>query len=136
MQPLPCPANSNAYKTPHRAKEFLVKAKKGIGQTRVDAVRAGASALRQTVEEIIIRDLFKGIVKRWDEQVKIGNLKDVEWSNEVADEICLLQDDISRIIDAHSTSDEFCGGVPDPDDLEKLIARVDVVQANAKRRRK
>lgn len=42
---------------------------------RVDAVRAGASALRQTVEEIIIRDLFNGTVKRWDEQVRIGNVK-------------------------------------------------------------
>ncbi len=131
-----CPANSDAYKTPHRAKEFLAKAKKGIGQTRVDAVRAGASALRQTVEEIIIRDLFKGTVKRWDEQVKIGNLKEIEWSNDVADEICLLQDDISRLIDAHSTSDEFGGGMPEPDELEKLIGRVDAMQANAKKRRK
>jgi energy-coupling factor transporter ATP-binding protein EcfA2 len=131
-----CPANSDAYKTPHRAKESLAKAKKGIGKTRVDALRAGASALRQTVEEIIIRDLFKGTVKRWDEQVKIGNLKDIEWSNDVADEICLLQDDISRLIDAHSTSDEFGGGMPEPDELEKLIARVDAMQANAKKRRK
>ena len=99
-------------------------------------MRAGASALRQTVEEIIIRDLFNGTVKRWDEQVRIGNVKGIEWSNDVADEICLLQDDISRLIDAHSTSDEFGGGMPEPDDLEKLIVRVDAMQVNAKRRRK
>lgn len=74
-------------------------------------------------------------MKRWDEQVKIGNVKDIEWSNDVADEICLLQDDISRLIDAHSTSDEFGGGMPEPDVLEKLIARVDAMQANAKKRR-
>lgn len=131
-----CPANSDAYKSSHRSKELLAKAKKAIGQARVDAVRAGASALRQTVEEIIIRDLFNGTVKRWDEQVKIGNVKAINWSNDVADEICLLQDDISRLIDAHSTSDEFGGGMPEPDDLEKLIVRVDAVQANAKKRRK
>lgn len=131
-----CPANSDAYKTSHRAKDFLAKAKKAIGQTRVDAVRAGASALRQTVEEIIIRDLFNGTVKRWDERVKIGNVKSIDWSNDVADEICLLQDDISRLIDAHSTSDEFSGGMPDPDDLTKLILRVDAMQGDAKKRRK
>jgi hypothetical protein len=84
-----CPANSDAYKTPHRAKQSLAKAKKAIGQTRVDGVRAGASALRRTVEEIIIRDLFKGTVKRWDEQVKIGNLKEIEWSNERSGSVCL-----------------------------------------------
>lgn len=131
-----CPANSDAYKSSHRSKESLAKAKKAIGQTRVDAVRAGASALRQTVEEIIIRDMFNGTVKRWDEQVKIGNVKSINWSNDVADEICLLQDDISRLIEAHSTSDEFAGGMPEPDDLEKLIERVDAMQANAKKRRK
>jgi len=130
-----CPAGSDAYKTPHRARESLARAKKSIGQARVDAVRAGASALRQTVEEIIIRDLFKGTVKRWDEQVKIGNLKDIEWSNDIADEICALQDDISRLIDAHSTSDEFSGGMPEPDDLERLIARVDAMQTGAKKKR-
>ncbi|RWP01364.1 MAG: hypothetical protein EOQ98_06655 [Mesorhizobium sp.] len=131
-----CPAGSDAYKTPQRAKESLAKARKAIGQTRVDNVRAGASALRQTLEEIIIRDVFKGTVKRWDEQVKIGNLKDIAWTNEVVDEICLLQEDISRLIDAHSTSDEFGGGMPEPGDLEKLIARVDAMQIEAKKKRK
>lgn len=131
-----CPAGSDAYKTPHRAKESLAKAKKAIGQIRVDNVRAGASALRQTLEEIIIRDVFKGAVTRWDEQVKIGNLKGILWTNEVADEICLLQDDISRLIDAHSTSDEFGGGMPEPDELEKLIVRVETMQIEAKKKRK
>jgi hypothetical protein len=65
------------------------------GHGRVDAVRAGASALRQTVEEIIICDLFNGTVKRWDEQVKISNVRGIDWSNYVADEICLLRDEIS-----------------------------------------
>ncbi|MGR9233425.1 AAA family ATPase [Rhizobium leguminosarum] len=131
-----CPANSDAYKTPHRAKEFLAKAKKAIGRERVDNVRAGASALRNTLEEIIIRDVLKGTVKRWDEQVRIGNLREIDWSNEIADEICKLQDDISRLIDAHSTSDEFGGGMPEPDELEQLITRVEAAQAEAKKKRK
>lgn len=131
-----CPANSDAYKTPHRAKEFLAKARKAVGRARVDNVRAGASALRNTLEEIIIRDVLKGTVKRWDEQVRIGNLKEIDWSNEIADEICKLQDDISRLIDAHSTSDEFGGGMPEPDELEQLITRVETAQAGAKKKRK
>lgn len=130
------PANSEAYKTTHRAREALAKAKKSQGQSRVDLVCRGASALRNTLEEVIIRDLFNGTVRRWNEQVRIGNIKNVLWSDEVADEICRLQDDISRLIDAHSTSDEFGGGMPEPDELEKLIVRVETVQTSAKKRRK
>lgn len=131
-----CPANSDAYKTTHRAKEFLAKARKVTGQARVDGIRAGAAALRNTLEEVIIRDLLNGTVRRWDEQVRINNLSSITWSNEVADEICLLQAEISRLIDAHSTSDEFGGGQPEADQLDALIQRVDKAQATAKMRRK
>ena len=54
----------------------------------------------------------------------------------VTDEICSLQDDISRLIDAHSTSDEFGGGMPETHELESLIDRVQAVQATAKKPRK
>ncbi|MCC6949170.1 MAG: AAA family ATPase [Bradyrhizobiaceae bacterium] len=131
-----CPANSNAYKTTHRAREALARAKKSQGQDQVDSIRHGAAALRNTLEEIIIRDLFNGTVRRWDEQVRLGNVKEISWSDEVADEIDALQNDISRLIEAHSTSDEYAGGMPEFGDLEGLIGRVEAVQTRAKQRRK
>ncbi len=131
-----CPANSNAYKTPHRAKEDLAQAKKASGQQRVDKIRSGAAALRNTLEEIVIRDLLKGTVRRWDEQIRLGSVTSIVWSDSVADEISALQDEISRLIEAHSTSDEYSGGMPDLADLEKLIARVEAVQTHAKMKRK
>jgi hypothetical protein len=59
-----CPANSNAYKTTHRAREALAQARKSQGQDQVDKVQRGAAALRNTLEEIVIRDLFNGTVRR------------------------------------------------------------------------
>jgi hypothetical protein len=34
-----------------------------------------------------------------------------------------------------STSDEYADGMPEPDDLDKLIERVEAVQKRAKQRR-
>ena len=130
-----CPANSKAYRTTHRAKELLAKAKKSHGQEQVDKVRAGAAALRNTLEEIVIRELFKGTVQRWDEQIRLGSVTSIVWSDDIADEISALQDDISRLIEAHSTSDEFAGGMPEPGELENLIARVDAVRDHARKNR-
>lgn len=131
-----CPANSNAYKTTHRASYFHSQANKTTGQARVDHIRNGAGALRKTIEEIVIRDIFKGAVARWDEQVKLGNLKGIVWSDEVADEIQELQAEISRLIEGHSNSDAFAGGMPEPSELEALIDRVNTMALEAKKKRK
>ena len=129
------PANSRAYRKTTKAKEFLQQAKQATGGERVDLVRSGAGALRRTVEEVVILHLFKDTVRRWDEQVRLGALTKISWSNDLADEIVALQDDTSRLLEGHSNSDEFAGEMPDVDDLEKLIARVDDVIDKAKAQR-
>lgn len=129
------PANSRVYRKTTKAKEFLHRAKQVSGRDRVDLVRSGAGALRRTVEEAVMQDLFKGTVRRWDEQVRLGALINISWSDDLADEIVALQADTSRLLEGHSNSDEFAGEMPDVDDLEKLIARVDEVIKKAKRKR-
>jgi hypothetical protein len=126
------PANSRVYRNTTKAKGFLQQAKKATGGDRVDFVRSGAGALRRTVEEVVILYLFKDVVRRWDEQVRLGALTKISWSNALADEIVSLQDDTSRLLEGHSNSDEFAGELPDVDDLEKLIVRVDDMIAKAK----
>ncbi|CTQ51844.1 hemin importer ATP-binding subunit [Roseibium album] len=129
------PANSRVYRKTTKAKEFLQQAKQVTGGDQVDLVRSGAGALRRTVEEVVILHLFKDTVRRWDEQVRLGALTKISWSNDLADEIVALQDDTSRLLEGHSNSDEFAGEMPDVDDLEKLIARVDNVIDKAKAQR-
>ncbi|WP_206243391.1 AAA family ATPase [Novosphingobium terrae] len=126
------PANGRAYRKTTKAKEFLQQAKQSTGGNRVDLVRSGAGALRRTVEEVVMLHLFKDTVRRWDEQVRLGALTKISWSNDLADEIVALQDDTSRLLEGHSNSDEFAAEMPDVDDLERLIDRVDAVIAKAK----
>jgi len=129
------PANSRAYRKTTKAREFLQQAKQATGSDRVDLVRIGAGALRRTVEEVVILYLFKDTVRRWDEQIRLGALTKISWSNDLADEIVALQDETSRLLEGHSNSDEFAGEMPDVDALEKLIARVDDVIDKAKAER-
>jgi energy-coupling factor transporter ATP-binding protein EcfA2 len=129
------PANSRVYRKTTKAREFLQQAKQATGGSRVDLVRSGAGALRRTVEEVVILHLFKDTVRRWDEQVRLGALTKISWSNDLADEIVALQDDTSRLLEGHSNSDEFAGEMPDVGDLENLIARVDDVINKARAQR-
>lgn len=130
------PANTKIYRKTTKAMEFLVRAKKASGRDKVDLVRSGAGALRRTIEEVVVFHLFKDTVRRWNEQIRLGTVAKISWSNDVADEIVALQDDTSRLLEGHSNSDEFSGGMPDVDGLEKLIARVDAVIDKAKVKRK
>ena len=82
------------------------------------------------------RDLFKQTIQRWSEQIRLGAVTKIRWSDEAADEIVALQDDTSRLLEGHSNSDAFAGEMPDVDELEQLIARVDVLIDQAKVERK
>jgi hypothetical protein len=75
-------------------------------------------------------------VRRWNEQIRLGAVNKISWSDEVADEIVALQDGTSWLLEGHSNSDEFAGEMPDVNGLEKLIARVDALIAKAKIMRK
>ena len=119
-----------------KAEEFLERAKKASGREKVDLVRSGAGALRRKVEEVVVFHLFKDTVRRWNEQIRLGAVSKINWSNELADRIVALQDDTSRLLEGHSNSDEFAGGMPDEKGLEKLIARVDALIDKAKAERK
>ncbi|NRD88329.1 hypothetical protein C8024_00925 [Sphingopyxis sp. BSNA05] len=130
------PANNRAYRKTTKAKECLAKAKQVSGNERLDLVKDGAAALRRTLEVVVERDLFKETVQRWSEQIRLGAITKINWSDELADEIVALQDDTSRLLEGHSNSDEFAGQMPDVDDLEKLIARLDAVIGKARPERK
>lgn len=129
------PANNRAYRKATKAKECLAEAKKVSGNDRMRLVKEGAGALRRTLEVVVERDLLKQTVQRWDEQIRLGAVKKIVWSDELADEIVALQDETSRLLEGHSNSDEFAAEMPDVDELEKLIARVDDVIAKAKAER-
>jgi hypothetical protein len=118
------PNTSKVYEKTTRAEEMLAKAKAVKGAGRESAIREGMGALRTTLEETVVRRVFKDIVPRWSDQVRVTALRKVNWDNAKAEEICELYEDLSRYIEGHSHTDEATGAPAEPKDLESRIAKV------------
>ncbi len=118
------PVTSWAYENTDRAELALSNAKTSVGTEREDAIRKGMAALRTTLEETVVRRIFKDAVPRWSDQVRVTALRRVNWDNKRVEEVCALYEDLSRFIEAHSHTDEATGAPATVSDLEMRIAKV------------
>ena len=119
------PVKSKTYESTTRAKEALAQAQTVVGSPREDAIRKGMGALRTTLEELVVRRLFKEAVSRWSDQVRVTTLRRVNWDNDKVEEICALYEDLSRHIEGHSHTAEASGAPAQMSDLEDRIRQVD-----------
>jgi hypothetical protein len=89
------------------------------------------ASLRTTLEEAVVKKVFKDVVPRWSDHVLVTALKKVAWDNSLVDEIIELYEDLSRFIEGHFHSDEATGAPPQPSDLEERIAKADALLKRA-----
>lgn len=129
------PVTMKAYDTTERAKKHLVAAKATVGSAQVEQIRAGMGALRRTVEETVVKRLFKDAVPRWSDQVRVTTLRVINWDNAEVEKICVLFEDLSRYMEGHSHSDEAMGAPPEMSDLEQRVEQVDAMIRWAKSQR-
>jgi hypothetical protein len=130
------PVISKMYDTSERARQCLAEAQSLSGSARHDAICKGMGALRRTIEEVVVKRLFKDVVPRWSDQVRVTALRKISWDNVVVDQMCVLYEELSRYIEGHSHTDEAMGAPPEIKDLEAMIARVDGLIRSAKPERK
>ena len=128
------PVSSKEYETTKPAEKALVVAKAASGSEQVVAVRDGMGKLRRTLEEIVLKHLFKGAVSRWEERVKIAQIKSVSWSDAVADEVYGTFEELSRFVEGHSHSEAY-ETPPEPADLQKMITKVQGIVGRARAKR-
>jgi hypothetical protein len=126
------PATSKDYDTADKAKAYVAHAQKLSGTERHTAICAGMGALRRTLEETVVKRLFKGIVPRWSDRVIVTALRRVAWENRLVDDLVDEYEALSAYIEGHSHTDEATGAPPEIKDLESKIA---VVEGPIKRAR-
>jgi hypothetical protein len=129
------PVTMKAYDTADKAKQHLAAAKAATGSAQVEQIRSGMGALRRTIEETVVKRLFKEAVPRWSDQVRVTTLRQINWDNEQVEKICLLFEDLSRYVEGHSHSDEAMGAPPEVADLEQRIEQVEALIKWAKTQR-
>jgi hypothetical protein len=118
------PSTMKINETTSRAEAALLQAKGLAGSAQEDAIRKGMGHLRRTIEEVVVRKLFKDTVPRWTDQVRVTTLRKVHWDNAKVEDACVLYEELSRHIDGHSHTDEAIGAPPTTDDLAGYIGRV------------
>jgi len=129
------PVTMKAYDTADKAKLHLAAAKRTTGSEQVEQIRAGMGALRRTIEETVVKRLFKEAVPRWSDQVRVTTLRQINWDTDQVEKICLLFEDLSRFVEGHSHTDEAMGAPPQVADLETRIEQVETLIRWAKAQR-
>lgn len=133
-----CPAVEAKYKTTRCVHEIYKQANdpKVPPQERERIISEGFGALRSCYEALIIYELFNGVVLRFDEQIRIQNLKDVVVSPEITIQIIDKVAYLSRFIAGHLHSDVFGAEKPTSQMLMDEINEYDKIKKLIKESRK
>ena len=115
------PSTERDYHNHRIAMDWWEKARKAAPSDQEHLLKQGFGALRTTYETFVIHTLFNDVVKRFDERVSFGRLKEIRLSPEIltrVDEKCSL---LSRYIEGHSHSDKYIHLKPTPEKLKEEI---------------
>ena len=105
-------------------------------ERRERLLKEGFGALRTCYEALVVFELFNGVVLRFDEQIKIGNLKDVVVNPTITKKIIDKVGDLSRFIEGHLHSDQFVAQKPTPKMLMEEMNEYDNIKKQIKDSRK
>jgi energy-coupling factor transporter ATP-binding protein EcfA2 len=127
------PLSEHESKSTHKSLRFLERARQANSPEEREAwLQQGFGALRTTYEAFIIFDLFGGVVRRFEEHIKVNNLKEVFVDDEVMKEVVSKFNFLSRYIEGHLSSDVFSAKRPSPELLKQEIDSFSKLQSKYK----
>lgn len=129
------PVLEKDYRSDRRARDCYEEAKGAPPEKRQALIREGFAALRTSYEAVIMFDLFKEVVRRFEERTKFMNLKNIVWDNDLADKIVEKCELCSSLMEGHSHSDALGADFPKPKMLLEEIEQFNQIKKEAKRRR-
>ena len=95
-------------------------------------LRNCADTIRGGLESFIINNIFQGVIRRWQEELVISRLGDVNFDKSITDSVSNLYDDLCRFIDSHSHSAEYLEP-PEASDIKDFINRMEIIITNWKK---
>jgi energy-coupling factor transporter ATP-binding protein EcfA2 len=132
------PSYEKEYRNAEPANKIYSEAKKVDcpPEQREFLIKSGFTALRTCYEVLVINDLFKNVVQRFNERVSIDALKDVYFDTQLIEE---LQDNFAqccRYMEGHTHSDTYSYKKPDLNNLTEEIKRYESIRAKIKKAKK
>jgi len=130
------PALERDYRKPTRAREIYAEARDAPAAKQEALLRDGFGALRTCYEAFIIFDLFSGVIRRFDERISPGRLKDVVWDRAIIEEVVAGHERLSRHIEGHLHSDVLGAQKPTPQMLLDEIEAFEALRTKLKNLKK
>ncbi len=131
--------NSPAYEKVYRSAEPVRKLysdanKDGCApEQRESLVKNGFTALRTCYEVLVINDLFKNVVQRYNERVSIDSLSKVYFDKTLINELLDSFSQCCRYMEGHTHSDKYAYKRADPSSLNEEIQRYETIRSKIKR---
>ena len=122
------PSFEKSYKKSGKAQQYYNEAKNLGPEQRENKLKNGFAALRTSYESLVVFDLFKGVVQRFNERVSIDSLKTVFFTSEIRDELIDCYVKCCRYMEGHSHSDKYVYMKPQLESLKEEISRFDAIQ--------
>lgn len=85
------------------------------------SLKSGFAALRTCYEVLVINDLFKNVVQRFNERVSVDSLSSVYFDQKIIDELLDSFAQCCRYMEGHSHSDKYAYKKPTSDNLNEEI---------------
>lgn len=114
--------DSNKEDCPPAQREFLVK--------------TGFTALRTCYEVLVINDLFKNVVQRYNERVSVDSLTSVYFDEELVNELLDSFAQCCRYMEGHTHSDKYAYMKPEPKNLNEEIQRYEAIRTKIRKTKK
>jgi hypothetical protein len=99
-------------------------------------IKTAFTELRTCYEVLVINDLFKNVVQRFNERVSVDALKDVYFDEELVSELLDNFGQCCRYMEGHTHSDKYAYKKPSIVDLNTEINLYDEIRTKIKKAKK
>ena len=132
------PVYEKVYRNAEPARNFHTKANKDDcpPEQRESLIKNGFTALRTCYEVLVINDLFKNVVQRYNERVSVDSLSSVYFDEALINELLESFAQCCRYMEGHTHSDKYAYTKPEPANLNEEIQRYDALRNKIKKFKK
>ena len=132
------PSYEKQYRNSDIPRSHYVEAKKDDCQPahREYCIKSAFTELRTCYEVLVINDLFKNVVQRFNERVSVDSLKDVCFDDMLVDELLDNFGQCCRYMEGHTHSDKYAYQKPTVENLNTEINRYDEIRTKIKKSKK
>lgn len=124
------PTHEKVYRNAEPVKKFYSDANKDecAPEQREFLVKSGFTALRTCYEVLVINDLFKNVVQRYNERVSVDSLSSVYFDETLINELLDSFAQCCRYMEGHTHSDKYAYKKPEPSNLNEEIQKYEAIR--------